>query len=878
MSISNRELDDQISKICVKISDVKQNWKEREAAIEAIRRIVAEGTDHLESRIEIFHRLATPLARQAADLRSQISKLACLAIGELANELGNDFHGIAEVVCTPLLKVSVVKKKVVSDSSINCLHSIIRSSREGFSRMLPKIIEGCHDKSPCIRSVATRLIGITLEEWNWHGGIEKFSDPMRKLIKQLLEDANGDVRKTARCTFWSFHDKSPVLAKQIQNDISPSTLKALIDSNRGALSGRSNVRDTTSRPLLRVNTAPNGTEMNAFKRENCNTIPKREPERRRIPSPRTRVLQRRQQSARQLTHRPRTATASTVKTELSTNSRVRQRSTSAASGHIEGFDLTFCLRTAESKNWEDRMSAINLIASNLESLSSIALEKAIRCILGHMNDNHHKVSVCAMQALALCVKCRPRELEQFVGEILSKVLQRANDPKHILRKEGASLFDLLKSSFHPDIICSHLHTVLEQPNAKLQQDVLDLLLEMVADSRAFEKTMIMKQLLHRLAIMLKPGSRHRAPPSVQAGAVRVLKTFVRTFSQSFSSAVTLLSMDQQTTLKKSIGHEFDMLMMEFDPRGAEIEQNPIDIEIKMELGDDMKEFDSDNPAMIPPVPPPMPTDTRSLTRLTVESGTQSHNNRHFPFDKSLHSSSHSSILINHNNAEFYENLRLLNDSSFADEQRRVLALHSITKIAKGETKGSDYIWDHHFAEILRAVLNNTNSSEAVSEQALRCLKHMIRSQSPRFEEMVEVALRHLLVVFRDNGQNLRHSSETCLDEMINQLNPLDLWKALSYPLQSERDGVLQATIRALGKVAQKIPKDLLIEKIDGVIHHIFRAFDDESMDIRKAVVFCLVDLYMVLGDQFTPFLARLTTAKLKLVTIYIDRSMDHRKQ
>jgi CLIP-associating protein 1/2 len=38
------------------------------------------------------------------------------------------------------------------------------------------------------------------------------------------------------------------------------------------------------------------------------------------------------------------------------------------------------------------------------------------------------------------------------------------------------------------------------------------------------------------------------------------------------------------------------------------------------------------------------------------------------------------------------------------------------------------------------------------------------------------------------------------------------------------------------------------------------------------VVFCLVDLYLVLGDDLVPYLSSLTTSQKKLVTIYINRA------
>lgn len=55
-----------------------------------------------------------------------------------------------------------------------------------------------------------------------------------------------------------------------------------------------------------------------------------------------------------------------------------------------------------------------------------------------------------------------------------------------------------------------------------------------------------------------------------------------------------------------------------------------------------------------------------------------------------------------------------------------------------------------------------------------------------------------------------------------------------------------------------------------------QAFNNESADVRKAVVFCLVDVYLVLGDELTQHLEGLTTAQLKLVTIYINRTLKER--
>lgn len=47
-----------------------------------------------------------------------------------------------------------------------------------------------------------------------------------------------------------------------------------------------------------------------------------------------------------------------------------------------------------------------------------------------------------------------------------------------------------------------------------------------------------------------------------------------------------------------------------------------------------------------------------------------------------------------------------------------------------------------------------------------------------------------------------------------------------------------------------------------VLPPLFEAFKNPNADVRKAVVFCLVDMFMVLGEQLTPHLAVLSTSQV----------------
>ena len=66
----------------------------------------------------------------------------------------------------------------------------------------------------------------------------------------------------------------------------------------------------------------------------------------------------------------------------------------------------------------------------------------------------------------------------------------------------------------------------------------------------------------------------------------------------------------------------------------------------------------------------------------------------------------------------------------------------------------------------------------------------------------------------------------------------------------------------LSKLVTQLHAKLLLELMPSMCPGLFDAFKNPNADVRKAVVFCLVDIYMVLGDDFAPFLGDLNTSQV----------------
>lgn len=59
-----------------------------------------------------------------------------------------------------------------------------------------------------------------------------------------------------------------------------------------------------------------------------------------------------------------------------------------------------------------------------------------------------------------------------------------------------------------------------------------------------------------------------------------------------------------------------------------------------------------------------------------------------------------------------------------------------------------------------------------------------------------------------------------------------------------------------------------------ILAHLTQGYKHEAAEVRKAVVFALVEVYLVLGDDLQPHLEPLSPSQLKLLKIYVKRSQD----
>jgi len=111
------------------------------------------------------------------------------------------------------------------------------------------------------------------------------------------------------------------------------------------------------------------------------------------------------------------------------------------------------------------------------------------------------------------------------------------------------------------------------------------------------------------------------------------------------------------------------------------------------------------------------------------------------------------------------------------------------------------------------------------------------------------------------------AANCCLNTVFMQLDTYCSLTVVVPLLVSEDEEALLTCISCLTKLVGRLPSEELMEKLPSFLLVLLDAFDNQNAEIREMVVFCLVEIYIVLGKAFVPYLGSLSSTQLRIVTI-----------
>jgi CLIP-associating protein 1/2 len=146
-------------------------------------------------------------------------------------------------------------------------------------------------------------------------------------------------------------------------------------------------------------------------------------------------------------------------------------------------------------------------------------------------------------------------------------------------------------------------------------------------------------------------------------------------------------------------------------------------------------------------------------------------------------------------------------------------------------------------------MSNTNDFPETKQFALVLLKEMIDYDAELFAEHLKEFIGVLVEHYTDDV-NICELADDVLLALANSQDRVIMLLILSPLIQKEEPPSLQALIRVIKNLISRCAKYELDPILRNVTEPLVTTFNHPHANVRKSVVFCLVELYFVIGDSF----------------------------
>lgn len=210
--------------------------------------------------------------------------------------------------------------------------------------------------------------------------------------------------------------------------------------------------------------------------------------------------------------------------------------------------------------------------------------------------------------------------------------------------------------------------------------------------------------------------------------------------------------------------------------------------------------------------------------------------------------------------------------SGSDDTSALDKREALQQLVKASMVNDSSVWTKYFNQILTAVLEVLDDPDSsIRELALSLIVEMLNNQKEAMEDSVEIVIEKLLHAAKDGVAKVSNEAHQCLTILLSQYDPFRCLTVIVPLLVSDDEKTLVICINCLTKLVGRLSQEELMTQLPSFLPALFDAFGNQSPDVRKTVVFCLVDIYIMLGKAFLPYLEGLSSTQLRLVTIYANR-------
>ncbi|KAJ6224538.1 hypothetical protein RDWZM_003083 [Blomia tropicalis] len=145
-------------------------------------------------------------------------------------------------------------------------------------------------------------------------------------------------------------------------------------------------------------------------------------------------------------------------------------------------------------------------------------------------------------------------------------------------------------------------------------------------------------------------------------------------------------------------------------------------------------------------------------------------------------------------------------------------------------------------------------------------------QKSPFEQYMESTILHLLECGKDVEKEVIKATEEATNLVMSKYKPTKCFHIIQPRINSSEIAISISAIKMLTKLVE-CNKSEVNDLLPELMPSLLQAYDNKESAVRKATVFCLVAIYGAVGETMNSYLNSLTSCKMRLLKLYIDRSI-----
>ncbi|GMH86943.1 hypothetical protein TrVE_jg3479 [Triparma verrucosa] len=924
---SERDLQSHLDSVSAALKNTDSDfWAERMSGLATLERLILGGAieNYKPKMLQAFK--ALPIGDQIEDLRSQITNQACKTIVSLAKSLGDYFSPFFEMWLPSLLHLCISGVRLMAMQGQTCLRDIMVIPTNGYhSRILGTFMSSLENKRahPQQKRSCVQSLTVAYRKWN-PTNLERINSKFSKILKEVLGAKDPSVREEARHCYWAVASQFPEMGQKLMAEFDSSTQRSLArmksesDDKWNAF-----VQDGFSQFPEPVSPKREGRTVSGEGKEQKKKPPQKEPQQ--------------NNAASAAAAGPRRVASKQVKKEAKAE-QAPARQVADGQAKENEFHLDQVLEQAASKHWATREECFKRITENVSTLSSFlpptASTRFSATLASHIVDPHHRVATAALELALACMidSSVAQILASHLPLLLPPILSQLVSTKTAQRALSNDCLNACRRSYDPSALASVLCSKFSEANDRVKPGMLELLAVIVPEAGDYLGVVInMRTFLQRLGVT----SSVRPPPSQHLmGAVEGALAAMYHLSETvFVAALSTLPSDPQIAVKKILINSGicgdiegkiaahlrgEKLGQGTKPEASRREEEPV---FEPPTSEHLREESQSSPAVH------SPKHNKSLSssqrawedsnadaaQTPAAAGGGSNLRTPSPAPTSVPSSTGSTDpvikymvrppLSEEKLARDWMRdtpsiLTMLNMNSSSQDQ--YAGMQQMVQLAR---QNQPEVWNKYFGQILLSLLegigqtggNHPNQMSpsnggggafanpgvdvsAIKHLYLQGVRALLKYQPSYFADYIEIVVDRLLQCSRDPSYEIVHTAERALENLVTALDATRCLKViLPYLTRQNETELVLSCVRTLQKFIGRIPSPVLMSNLQLVMPTLVSCFSSPNVDMRKSVVFCLVEAYFVLGDKLMPHLSSLNAAQLKLVTIYVERQQKAKK-